>query len=229
MSWADFYTIGLPDDVRSERLDEVRSDLFEQVAAEDRARSSDRALARSIGGRAIRGAVADVGWRRAELRGQVLPPAARFGRAALALAIAAGVVTSCLLLVDSGAETSNASLAQVQVGYLKDQVHSEALFVVPLSSQFAEEARELATDPIYTQVLKQDRQGVLVEQNNLRVLLSQLANAQRQVEGSSATAIQHSVLAGWLTTLSVIALVPFAIVLWFEPRRRRAAGQTAKS
>jgi hypothetical protein len=229
MSWADFYTIGLPEDVREERLDEVHSDLFEQVAAGDRARSSDRAMARSIGGRAMRGAMADVGWRRAELRGQVLRPPARFGRAALALAIAAGVVTGCLLFVESGAESSNASLAQVQVGYLKDQVHSEALFVVPLSSQFAEDARDLATDPIYTQVLKEDRQGVLVEQNNLRLLLSQLANEQRQVEGSSATASRHSVLAGWLTTLSVITLVLFAIVLWFEPRRRRAARQSAKS
>lgn len=216
-SWAELYTIGLPDGVRSDRLGEVRSDLHEQVAAA-RGRASDRALAGRILGRSFRGALADVSWRRDVLRGSASRPASRAIRVGVSLAIVVGVVASALLFASSGAASSDASLAQVQVGYLKDQVRSEALFVVPLSSQFAEDLRDLGSDPNYTEALIQDREGVATEQNNFRVLLSQLVSEQRRATSWGAVANDHSVAAGWLGGLTAAALVLFGLVLWFEPR-----------
>jgi hypothetical protein len=221
-AWAQFYTFGLPDGTRNERLDEVRSDLFEQVASGERVRSSDRVLARSISRRAVRGAMADVAWRRAELREQPSRLATRVRRSVLVFAIAAGVATSTLLFVSSGSESSNTSLAQIQVGYLKDQVHGEAMFVVNRSSEVAAEAEWERFDPNYTTALKADQEGVLAEQNSLRALLSQLADEQRQVAGSSAAASEHSTIAGWLSGLSATALVLLLVALWFEPRWRRS-------
>ncbi|HEX4402461.1 MAG TPA: hypothetical protein VHZ98_14155 [Galbitalea sp.] len=177
-SWAEFYTFGLPDDVRNERLDEVRSDLHEQVTSAD-GHSSDRSLARRILGRSIRGIVADVSWRRDQLRGLAPRPLSKPMRVVVALAVAAGVAVSSMLFVSSETASSNASLAEVQVGDLEYQVRSEMLFVVPLSVQFAEEVKEVGSDPNYTAVLPQEREGVATEWNNLRVLLSQRASRGR--------------------------------------------------
>ena len=220
MGWAEFYTFGLPDDVRSERLDEVRSDLHEQ-AASAQGRSSDRALARRLLGRSIRGAAADVSWRRDELRGSAPRPASKASRAVVAIATVAGMTASALLFVSSGMASSNASLAQVQVGYLEYQVRSELLFVVPLSLQYTQDLKDLASDPNYTRALPQEGEGVASEWKNLRVLQSQLASEQRLVLESSDAASGHSMVADWLGTLSVLGLVLLAVVLWFEPRWRR--------
>ena len=60
------------------------------------------------------------------------------------------------------------------------------------------------------------------EWKNLRVLQSQLASEQRLVLESSDAASGHSMVADWLGTLSVLGLALLAVVLWFEPRWRRA-------
>jgi hypothetical protein len=226
--WANFYTFGLPYDIRNDRLDEVHSDLYEQVAAADR-RSSDRTLARLVVDRAIRGAMADVNWRRAELRGAAPRYVSRVVRVVVAASIVAGLAASAVLFASSNAASSNASQATVQVGGLKYQLHSEALFVVNRSSAVAGEARWEIFDPNYTQALKADQEGVITEQNNLRLLLSQLASEQRQAAVSSATVNKQSVMAEWLTGLSAAAFLVLVIVLWFEPRWRSAPDSRPKS
>jgi hypothetical protein len=68
LRWTAWYTRDLDPDVANERLDEIASDLHEHAESADRAGSSPRALARSITGRGLRGALDDLSWRRDKLR-----------------------------------------------------------------------------------------------------------------------------------------------------------------
>jgi hypothetical protein len=58
--WVTLYTLGLPDETRRARRDEIASDVFEQQAEFG---ASARGLRLSIAGRALRGAPGDVMWR----------------------------------------------------------------------------------------------------------------------------------------------------------------------
>jgi hypothetical protein len=231
LSWTEFYTTGLPTKVRVERLDEIRSDLHEQMIANSGSRAADLAVARSIRARSIRGVLADVSWRRTEVRQLQHRRGTIAVRAVLAVMILVAAVIGTVLFVNSGMQTSSASLDRVQVGYLKDQVHGEALFVVPLAKEDAIDASDiayLASDPNYAMVLPGMREGVLAEYSNLRILLSQLASERQIAEKASADARQRSVQAQWLTGVASATLIVFVLILWFEPRWP-AAPRTSRS
>lgn len=127
--WCAWYTRGVDVATAENRRDELASDLHEQATSADAAGQSPQALARSILGRAGRGAVADLTWSFAQRRRVALadPVALRVRRvegvsAALALLpavavlalglyvlfrVAAGVATG---LIRGGSGTSAAVL-----------------------------------------------------------------------------------------------------------------------
>jgi erythromycin esterase-like protein len=231
--WTAFYTAGLPAGIRSERLDEVRSDLHEQMVSDPGARKGDRGIARSMRARAIRGMLADVSWRRAEVRRLPRRRARIATRVVIAVVIAASAATSAVLFAGSGSDSANESIATVQVGSLNDQVHGEALFLVPLNLSLAQDLRDVGSDPNYTGYFAQQKEGALEEYNNLRVLLAQLGSEQRHAAQAAEDADQRSTEAVWLTSFTAAAFALFVFVLWFEPRLPRGSdsprGPTAKS
>lgn len=66
--WVSLYTRGLPPAVAAERRAELESDVYEQVAHGSHGHANDRAVAREIAGRAVRGIPADLLWRDSEMR-----------------------------------------------------------------------------------------------------------------------------------------------------------------
>lgn len=80
LHWTLRYTGGLDPDVAADRQHEILSDLHEHTAWATEAGNGERATARSIRARMLRGIPADLGWRRAQLSGREgvrlsLPPA----------------------------------------------------------------------------------------------------------------------------------------------------------
>jgi hypothetical protein len=75
LRWCDWYTRGLPAQVAADRRDELLSDLHEESSDTATDAASRRALARSVGTRAVLGAAADLSWRADQLR--QAPPTAR--------------------------------------------------------------------------------------------------------------------------------------------------------
>jgi hypothetical protein len=78
LAWVGWYTRGLADPVRQERRDEIASDLWEHRADADGRRITGLAIL----SRTLRGAPADLSWRRRHRRGLRLP-----GRRALATSL----------------------------------------------------------------------------------------------------------------------------------------------
>ncbi|GAA1055035.1 hypothetical protein GCM10017608_18870 [Agromyces luteolus] len=70
LHWTLRYTGGLDPLVAADRQDEILSDLHEQTAWATEAGIGERATARSIRARMLRGIPADLGWRRAQLSGR---------------------------------------------------------------------------------------------------------------------------------------------------------------
>jgi len=68
MRWVEFYTRGLPDDVAGDRREELLADLHDQSAEAAELGTASRRAAREILVRAIKGAPADLAWRRTQLR-----------------------------------------------------------------------------------------------------------------------------------------------------------------
>lgn len=67
--WVSVYTRGLPADVASARVDEIRSDLHEQTATQSaQATLPGELVDRVIWSRSIRGVIADLAWRDTEMR-----------------------------------------------------------------------------------------------------------------------------------------------------------------
>jgi hypothetical protein len=66
--WCRIYTRGLPNDVAAARGDELTSDLHDEITHLIGRGVAERSIARSLASRAIRGAAADVAWRRLQLR-----------------------------------------------------------------------------------------------------------------------------------------------------------------
>jgi hypothetical protein len=64
LRWVTFYTRFVPARVAQERYDELRSDLYEQVADGVRRGLSRGSIDRAIAGRALRGLAADLSWSR---------------------------------------------------------------------------------------------------------------------------------------------------------------------
>ena len=96
--WCAWYTRGVDPDAVASRRDEIASDLHEHATWADAAGQSPRALARSILGRAGRGALADLSWSHAQRRRIALadPVALRVRRVEGA---AAGLVLAAALSV----------------------------------------------------------------------------------------------------------------------------------
>ncbi|MFC5931388.1 hypothetical protein [Cryobacterium melibiosiphilum] len=79
--WCAWYTRGVDADTAANRRDELASDLHEQATWADAAGQSPRCVARSILGRAGRGALADLSWSHAQRRRVALAdPVALRGR-----------------------------------------------------------------------------------------------------------------------------------------------------
>ena len=96
--WVRRYTRRLPADVAARRAEEVDADVADQIEHERALGSRDRRIAREILSRALRGAAADVSWRRDDAsaaRGRGVAPAGALVRDARAVA----TVTGILLLV----------------------------------------------------------------------------------------------------------------------------------
>ncbi|GAA1059903.1 hypothetical protein [Agromyces bracchium] len=70
LHWTLRYTSGLDPVVAADRQEEILSDLHEQTAWATEAGIGERATARSIRARMLRGIPADLGWRRAQLSGR---------------------------------------------------------------------------------------------------------------------------------------------------------------
>jgi hypothetical protein len=66
--WTGFYTRGLPPEVADARRVEIASDLYEQLNHFAHQGISDRVIARAVRSRALRGAIADLVWRREQVR-----------------------------------------------------------------------------------------------------------------------------------------------------------------
>jgi hypothetical protein len=62
--WVRFYTRNLPPSIAQRRIDEIDADLHDHVAHERAHGTEDRRIALSIAARMVRGAAADVSWRR---------------------------------------------------------------------------------------------------------------------------------------------------------------------
>jgi hypothetical protein len=218
MSWTRLYTAGLPDGLRNDRLDEVLSDLHEQTMADTSVGVSDLALSRSIRHRAWRGALADLTWRRTLVRSLPGRAPTRVRRGILAAAIVAGSIASVLMFMNAGTNASSASSAQVQVGYLQDQVRSESLFVLNLNDQFLSDFRTSYTDPIYAGYLKQQSTGAIEELQNFRLLRQQLMNEAAHSERMAEDAERMTAVARGLTGLSSVLLLGLMVLLTIEPR-----------
>jgi hypothetical protein len=91
LAWAAWYTRGLPDADRDCRIDELRSDLFEERQAADGAPG----VGPSIVGRAIRGVPGDLAWRHSRLRRSAI--GAPRGTFPLAMPTLAHLATALLL------------------------------------------------------------------------------------------------------------------------------------
>ncbi|GAA1962792.1 hypothetical protein [Agromyces allii] len=70
LHWSLRYTTGLDPVVAADRQHEILSDLHEQAAWASEAGISERAVARSIRARMLRGIPADLSWRRTQLTGE---------------------------------------------------------------------------------------------------------------------------------------------------------------
>ena len=68
LAWCDWYTRGLPDDVASERRDELAADLHDHRVDATRRDEVDGRHARAVVARALLGAPADLSWRSHQLR-----------------------------------------------------------------------------------------------------------------------------------------------------------------
>jgi hypothetical protein len=66
--WCVFYTRGLPDEIATDRQEELRADVVDHIEWGRGAGSTDRALSRAILWRAFKGILSDLSWRRAQLR-----------------------------------------------------------------------------------------------------------------------------------------------------------------
>ncbi|GAA2453878.1 hypothetical protein [Agromyces soli] len=129
LRWTAWYTRGLDPAVAGARQDEIASDLHEHARwAEESGVDADE-LARSIRGRALRGAPADLAWRAGAL--QRLDPRLRSMRriefSLLAIVVTIGVVDAALgafvavrlvraLLIGDVAEVPSAAIGAVGLG-----------------------------------------------------------------------------------------------------------------
>ena len=136
-----------------------------------------------------------------------------------------------MLFVGSGVASSDTAEARLQIGYLDDQVYGEALFLVPLAAQDADDLSyakfDAPTNPIWAAALPGMEEGALGEYGNLRGMLSQLASENRQATESSSAAHQQAVVAGWLSGTGGTLFLGLAFVVWFEPRWPRRARRPA--
>ena len=94
--WCSWYTREVDDQVAGGRRDELASDLYEHAVWADEMGTTPRAAARAILSRALRGAPADLSWRRAQRRRLALAEPAAYRARRLE-----GVAASLVLLVAS--------------------------------------------------------------------------------------------------------------------------------
>ena len=99
--WVRFYTRDLPSPIAQRRVEELDADVHEQIAFERAHGAADHILAFRIVSRMVRGMPADVAWRRhlQPSKGDLMKPLAALLVAAIALAVAALVFDSPLLIL----------------------------------------------------------------------------------------------------------------------------------
>lgn len=66
--WCAWYTRGLDQEVRDDRRDEIASDLYEHGVYADQIGMRPKGVSRQILSRTVRGSLADLAWRRRQLR-----------------------------------------------------------------------------------------------------------------------------------------------------------------
>lgn len=79
--WCAWYTRGLAPEVRDERRDEIASDLYEHGIYADQIGMKPKEVSRQIVSRTARGFLADLAWRRRQLRDTTDVAASGFGSA----------------------------------------------------------------------------------------------------------------------------------------------------
>ena len=99
--WVRLYTRGVPRPIALRRVEEIDADLYDHVAHERAAGTTDRDIAFSILSRMARGVTADVTWRRQAQpsRGDPLKPLLALLALALGVAVVAAVLDSPVLLI----------------------------------------------------------------------------------------------------------------------------------
>lgn len=102
LGWCAWYTRGLPEQVTGERRDEIASDLHEHATWAAEQGIDPRAVARGIRLRALGGAIADLSWRRQQLRRHETPAQLGLRRSARGGMPMLAYTLSLLVLLASG-------------------------------------------------------------------------------------------------------------------------------
>lgn len=134
LRWCELYTRGLPEQVAAERRDEIASDLHEHSVWANEQGVSARALARGIRLRAVSGALADLSWRRQQMRQHESPEQQAVRTNARGGLPLVAYTLSLLALVASGFVVIRVLVGVAQnVGVMHDQATASALLAVAAS------------------------------------------------------------------------------------------------
>ncbi|SDR93507.1 hypothetical protein [Microterricola viridarii] len=101
-AWCEWYTRGLPEQLAAERRDEIASDLHEHAAWAAEQGIAERDLERGIRLRMLGGALADLSWRRQQLRAHETAEATALRRNARGGLPVLAYTLALLVLVASG-------------------------------------------------------------------------------------------------------------------------------
>lgn len=102
LNWCAWYTRDLPEEIAAERRDEIASDLHEHASWASEQKISPRAVARGIRLRALSGVIADLSWRRAQLRQHETPQQIEVRKSARGGLPVLAYTTALMLFVGSG-------------------------------------------------------------------------------------------------------------------------------
>jgi hypothetical protein len=221
LRWADFYTRGLPPEVRDVRRDEICSDLHDEAMDARRRGIAGPALARSIRRRAIRGSLADLDWRRRQLLVAGISTRAKAARFAFVGIAVLGVAVSALLLMVANSEARTASAEDTQIVYSGYAVRGEVAYLNRLAREVRED-RVLADDPPYAVYLAEEHSALQRERKREPTVLAQFQGIRKEAAADHATAARESVAAICAVVASALLLAACGAIAVFDPRTTRS-------